>query len=119
VAHHPVLITRRSVETEPLGLGEQFLDVASLLKCGLNGPILCHTKMPFSGSWAEGFTWDRLQRFIAGINRRPNLCPPGTGPARLRQEGKTGFAARSLTCFKFRFVSSPLHDAGKCRSTER
>ncbi len=93
---------------------------------------------------------------LPGINRRPNLCPPGTGPTRLRQEGwlqsapeaisfqtpttkqeraerkkvlalaqarkvdvilvtelihwgrSARFAARSLTCFKVRFVSSPL-----------
>jgi hypothetical protein len=24
---------------------------------------------------------------LPGINRRPNRCPPGTGPTRLRQEG--------------------------------
>jgi DNA invertase Pin-like site-specific DNA recombinase len=91
---------------------------------------------------------------LPGINRRTNLCLPGTGSTRLRQEGcykvvgvwkeiasgakqeraerkkvlalaqarkvdvilvteltrwgrSARFAARSLTCFKFRFVSSP------------
>ena len=41
VAHHPALIARGSLETEPLRLGEQF--------SVWHGPTLCHTKMPFSG----------------------------------------------------------------------
>jgi hypothetical protein len=116
-----------------------------MLKYGLNGPTpLPHKNALFRGLWAHAAA------LYCGIDRRPNLCPPGTGPTRLRQAGYkvvgvwkeiasaakqeraerkkvlalaqarkvdvilvtelTGsarFAARSLTCFKFRFVSSP------------
>ena len=122
-----------------------------MLKYGLNGPTpLPQRKCPFLGSLGT-----RCSALLPGINRRPNLCPPGTGPTRLRQAGykvvgvwkeiasgakqeraerkkvlalaqarkvdvilvteltrwgrSARFAARSLTCFKFRFVSSPLH----------
>ena len=118
----------------------------SLLKYGLNGPTLCHTKMPFSGLWDEGFNCDRLQRFIAGY--QPPIKPlngtyapsprrlatkssvsgrkPAPGQSKSGAERKkvlalaqarkvdvtrwdrsARFAARSLACFKFRFVSSP------------
>ena len=66
---------------------------------------------------------DLARALLPGINRRPNLCPPGTGPTlALAQARKVDvilvteltcwgrsawFAARSLTCFKFRFVFSP------------
>ena len=130
-----------------------------MLKCGLNGPTLCHTKNgPFLGSSGRRVQLAHAAAiYLPGINRRPNLCPPGTGPTRLRQEGwlqsrrglegnasgakqeraerkkvlalaqarkvdvilvteltrwgrSARFAARSLTCFKFRFVSSPRFD---------
>jgi hypothetical protein len=123
---------------------------------------LPHENALFWGLWDEGFNGGsigtRCSALLPGINRRPNLCPPGTGPTRLRQEGwlrsrrglegnrleiayrakqeraerkkvlalaqarkvdvilvteltrwgrSAGFAARSLTSFKFRFVSSP------------
>jgi hypothetical protein len=39
-------------------------------------------KCPFLGSLGT-----RCSALLPGINRRPNLCPPGTGPTRLRQAG--------------------------------
>src|SRR6202011_3256353 len=50
-------------------------------------PTLCHTKMPFSGVFGtKGSIGTRCSALLPGINRRPNLCPPGTGPTRLHQE---------------------------------
>ena len=61
------------------------LDLAylSMLKNGLNGPTpLPQRKCPFLGSLGT-----RCSALLPGINRRPNLCPPGTGRTRLRQAG--------------------------------
>jgi hypothetical protein len=113
------------------------------------------------GEVTKGSIGTGCSALLPGINRRPNLCPSGTGPTRLRQEGwlqsrrglegnrlrgKAGarrtqegpgfagrkvdvilvteltrwgrsarFAVRSLTSFKFRFVSSP-HSGQRCVS---
>src|ERR1700720_3314520 len=48
---------------------------------------LPHVNVLFWGLWDEGFTWDGCSALLPSMNRRPNLCPPGTGPPRLRQEG--------------------------------
>jgi Resolvase, N terminal domain len=46
-----------------------------LMKCGLNGPTLCHAKMPFFwGLWDKGFNWDGLQRFMAGYQPPTKHC---------------------------------------------
>jgi hypothetical protein len=63
------------------------IDVAylSLLKCGLNGPTLCHTKMPFPGVFGtKGSVGTGCAALLPDINRRPNLCPPGARPKRRR-----------------------------------
>jgi Resolvase, N terminal domain len=44
--------------------------------------------MPFSGVFGtKGPIRTGCAALLPDINRRPNLCPPGAGPTRLRQEG--------------------------------
>ena len=44
--------------------------------------------MPFSGVFGtKGSIGTGCAALLPDINRRPNLCPPGAGPTRLRQEG--------------------------------
>ena len=127
----------------------------SLLKYGLNGPTLCHTKCPFLGSLGRRVqlaqaaalycrvstadqTCARQERDLRAFAKKAGYKVVGvwkeiaSGAKQERAERKkvlalaqarkvdvilvteltrwgrsARFAARSLTCFKFRFVSSP------------
>ena len=78
MASHPAIIGRRRLDTESLRVGSNFwLAWVSLLKQTLNGPTLCHSKVPFLGVFGakvnQGFNWDSLAEPFT-VEHRPPTC---------------------------------------------